>query len=57
MVAPPETDPDDENFNTERKMFKAELRRIGEFCATALNRHTASAVVLGLRTKYNLLGS
>jgi len=57
VVAPPETDPDDENFNTERKMFKSELRRIDEFCATALNRHTASAVVLGLRTKYNLLGS
>jgi ERCC4-related helicase len=57
VVAPPETDPDDENFNTERKMFKSELRRIDEFCATALNRHTASAVVLGLRTRYNLLGS
>ena len=57
VVAPPETDPNDENFNTERKMFKSELRRIDEFCATALNRHTASAVVLGLRTRYNLLGS
>jgi DNA phosphorothioation system restriction enzyme len=57
VVAPPETDSDDENFNTERKMFKTELKRIDEFCSTAQNRHTASAVVLGLRTRYNLLGS
>jgi superfamily II DNA or RNA helicase len=57
VVAPPETDPDDENFNTERKMFKSELKRIDEFCTTAQNRHTASAVVLDLRTRYNLLGS
>jgi DNA phosphorothioation system restriction enzyme len=57
VVAPPETDPNDENFNTERKMFKSELKRIDEFCATAQNRHTASAVVLGLRKRYNLLGS
>jgi superfamily II DNA or RNA helicase len=57
VVAPPETDPNDENFNTERNMFKSELKRIKEFCDTALNPHTAGAVVLGLRTRYNLLGS
>jgi hypothetical protein len=38
-------------------MFKSELKRIDEFCTTAQNRHTASAVVLDLRTRYNLLGS
>ena len=57
VVAPPETDPDDDTFNIERRMFKSELKRIDEFCETALNRYKASAVVLGLRERYNLLGN
>ena len=57
VVAPPETEPDDDTFNIERRMFKSELKRIDEFCETALNRYKASAVVLGLRERYNLLGN
>jgi DNA phosphorothioation system restriction enzyme len=56
VVAPPETDPDDATFNIERRLFKSELKRIDEFCETALNRFKALDVVLDLRKRYNLLG-
>ena len=58
VVAPPdlaEFVADERAFNIERKLFKAELRRIIEFCDDAVNGPVALAKLLRLRKKYNLL--
>jgi superfamily II DNA or RNA helicase len=47
---------DDRAFNIERRLFRRELKRVIEFCATARNGMTALNTLTLLRKKYNLLG-
>ena len=42
-------------FNVERSLMKKELRRINEFCNTALNGPAAMNVLLEIKEAYNLL--
>jgi DNA phosphorothioation system restriction enzyme len=57
VVVPPPMDGDvnDAAFNLERKLFKSELKRISEFCQTALNGYAALELLAPLRKHYNLL--
>lgn len=57
VVAPPQSDSNEQYFNIERRMFRSELKRIDEFCQTALNQFEASKVIRDLRIRYNLLGN
>ena len=54
IVTPP-TDLDDDNFNLERSMLSRELKRVQEFCQTAINAKSAEHVLLDLKRRYNLL--
>ena len=54
IVIPP-TAVDDENFNCERSMLIKELRRVQEFCQTAINAEVAAKGLLNLKRRYNLL--
>lgn len=56
VVPPPmDGDVDDASFNLERNLFKGELKRITEFCQTALNGYAALEALAPLRKHYNLL--
>jgi DNA phosphorothioation system restriction enzyme len=57
VVVPPPMDGDvnDAAFNLERRLFQGELRRITEFCQTALNGYAALETLAPLRKHYNLL--
>lgn len=58
IVRPPvlvEYDNDQQAYNTERNLFKRELRRIIEFCEDALNGDQALDALRDLRIKYNLI--
>jgi len=44
-----------ENYNYERLMLIRELKRVQEFCQTAINSEAAASVLLDLRRRYNLL--
>lgn len=57
VVVPPPMDGDvnDAAFNLERRLFQGELRRITEFCRTALNGYAALETLASLRKHYNLL--
>jgi DNA phosphorothioation system restriction enzyme len=57
VVAPPQSDSNEQYFNIERRMFRSELKRIDEFCQTAINQFKASEVIRDLRIRYNLLGN
>jgi hypothetical protein len=46
---------DDDNFNLERSMLSRELKRVQEFCQTAINAKSAEHVLLDLKRRYNLL--
>jgi superfamily II DNA or RNA helicase len=54
IVSPPNLG-DDEVFTYDRQMVRRELKRVVEFCQTAVNRDTADNVLLDLRRRYNLL--
>ena len=54
IVTPP-TDLDDDNFNLERSLLSRELKRVQEFCQTAINAKSAEHVLLDLKRRYNLL--
>jgi len=57
IVSPPDlTDlTDAETFNMERRLVERELKRVLEFCQTAINADAAEAVLLDLKRRYNLL--
>jgi DNA phosphorothioation system restriction enzyme len=57
VVVPPPMDGDvnDAAFNLERRLFQGELRRITEFCQTALNGYAALETLAPLRKHYNLI--
>ena len=57
VVVPPPMDGDinDAAFNLERNLFRGELRRITDFCQTALNGYAALESLADLRKHYNLL--
>ncbi|MFT3783700.1 MAG: DEAD/DEAH box helicase family protein [Nibricoccus sp.] len=59
IVVPPPMDGDvnDAAFNLERNLFRGELKRITEFCQTALNGYAAMNLLAPLRKHYNLLVS
>lgn len=59
VVVPPPMDGDvnDHAFNLERRLFQSELRRISEFCQTALNGFAALATLAPLRKHYNLIAA
>jgi len=54
IVTPPE-DMEDDNFNYERAMLRRELKRIQEFCQTAINAEAAAKDLLDLKRYYNLI--
>jgi superfamily II DNA or RNA helicase len=54
IVSPPDLG-DGEAFKYDRQMVRRELKRVVEFCQTAVNRDTADNVLLPLRRRYNLL--
>lgn len=54
IVTPPLSGEMD-NYNYERLMLMRELRRVQEFCQTAINSDAAASVLLDLRRRYNLL--
>jgi DNA phosphorothioation system restriction enzyme len=54
IVTPPPSW-DDDNYNYERVMLTRELRRVQEFCKTAINAESAAHVLLDLKRRYNLL--
>jgi DNA phosphorothioation system restriction enzyme len=58
IVLPPDFggDADDKSFNLERKLFRRELERVLEFCASAENGPVALNKLNDLRLRYNLLG-
>jgi superfamily II DNA or RNA helicase len=57
IVSPPDlTDlSDSDTFNMERRLVERELKRVLEFCRTAINADAAEAVLLDLKRRYNLL--
>ena len=55
IVTPPPSG-DDDNYNCERNMLIRELKRVQEFCQTAINAQSAELVLLDLKRRYNLLG-
>jgi DNA phosphorothioation system restriction enzyme len=57
LMHPPALDgaSEDAAFNMERRFLKRELRRIDDFCSTAINGPEARATLLPLKHKYNLL--
>jgi len=59
VVVPPKMDGDvdDHAFNLERRLFQSELRRISEFCQTALNGFAALESLAPLRKHYNLIAA
>jgi DNA phosphorothioation system restriction enzyme len=59
VVVPPPMDGDvnDHAFNLERRLFQSELKRISEFCQTALNGFAALETLAPLRKHYNLIAS
>lgn len=58
VIAPPEPDPDVDaaTFNLERSLFRRELKRIEEFCATADNGAEAQMALQEIRNSFNTLG-
>jgi DNA phosphorothioation system restriction enzyme len=58
IVRPPDFggETDDKSFNLERKLFRRELERVVEFCASAENGPTALNKLHDLRLRYNLIG-
>lgn len=54
IVTPPPSG-DEDNYNYERIMLTRELRRVQEFCQTAINAESAAHVLLDLKRRYNLL--
>ena len=54
IVTPPPSG-DEDNYNYERVMLTRELRRVQEFCQTAINAESAAHVLLDLKRRYNLL--
>lgn len=54
IVTPPPSS-DDDNYNYERTMLTRELKRVQEFCQTAINAQSAELVLLNLKRRYNLL--
>jgi len=59
VVVPPPMDGDvnDHAFNLERRLFQSELKRISEFCQTALNGFAALETLAPLRKHYNLIAA
>jgi superfamily II DNA or RNA helicase len=59
VVVPPPMDGDvnDHAFNLERRLFQSELKRISEFCQTALNGFSALEILAPLRKHYNLIAT
>ena len=59
VVVPPAMDGDvnDHAFNLERRLFQSELKRISEFCQTALNGFSALEILAPLRKHYNLIAA
>jgi DNA phosphorothioation system restriction enzyme len=55
VVVPPHIDADMTAFNIDRRLMKRELRRFVEFASLARNAGQASAVLLPLKQRYNLL--
>ncbi len=57
IVSPPDLSDltDDETFNVERRLVARELKRVLEFCRTAINADAAEVVLLDLKRRYNLL--
>jgi superfamily II DNA or RNA helicase len=54
IVTPPAA-ADDDNFNYERIMLIRELKRVQEFCQTAINAEAAAKSLLNIKRRYNLL--
>jgi DNA phosphorothioation system restriction enzyme len=59
VVVPPPMDGDinDHAFNLERRLFQSELKRISEFCKTALNGFAALETLASIRKHYNLIAA
>lgn len=59
VIAPPEpeVDADPSSFNLERSLFRRELKRIEEFCATADNGPEAQLALQDIRNSFNILGT
>jgi len=59
VVEPPDMDgqENDHAFNLERRLFQSELKRISEFCQTALNGFAALETLSRIRKKYNLIAA
>lgn len=59
VVVPPPMDGDvtDHAYNLERRLFQSELKRISEFCQTALNGFAALETLAPLRKHYNLIAA
>lgn len=59
VVVPPPMDGDvnDHAFNLERRLFQSELKRISEFCESALNGFAALETLAPLRKHYNLIAA
>lgn len=57
FMHPPDLDglSNDAAFNMERRFLAKELKRIDDFCSTAINGPEARAALLPLKRKYNLL--
>lgn len=55
LVVPPDAAFDSEDFETERRLVRRELRRVIEFAETAENGPEALASLLPLRDRYQLL--
>jgi DNA phosphorothioation system restriction enzyme len=55
VVVPPEGDSEDTIFNTERRLVKREMERFGEFARLARNSGEATATLLPLLRRFNLL--
>lgn len=58
IVQPPDfgSSDEDKDFNLERRLFRRELERILDFCATAENGPAALNQLHDLRLRYNLIG-
>lgn len=59
VVVPPPMGGDfnDHAYNLERRLFQSELKRISEFCQTALNGFAALETLAPLRKHYNLIAT
>ena len=59
IVQPPDFggEANDKSFNLERKLFRRELERVLEFCASAENGPVSLNKLNDLRLRYNLLGN